>query len=259
MKLNKRNIAILVVIFILLLCLALYLVLTNGQSYKSVKCSVQYYSDTLVSPKDLATYVKKQCDPIKGQLKRKVSLPHVESQIRHWPFCDSVSISTDIRGDVYIKMVQSKVVARVINKAGDSFYLASQGSSGKMVPYLEGKPVRVLIVNGNISDVYQPDFNFEMQDTSLCKDLLDIAVFIDSHPFWKAQISQIYVERKGMYLLSPLVGNHLITLGNARDLDQKFDNLWNLYKQGFNVVGWYRYSNVNLQFGNKIPCEKRSF
>ena len=259
MNWNKKKIAIIIVLSILFVCFVLYFILTNGQTYKKVGCVVRYHSDTLVTSKDFARYVKLHCDPIKGEVKRKVSLPHVEAQIRRWPYCDSVCITTDIKGHVKLEMVQSKVIARVFNTRGESYYLAKQGNSGKMVPCWEGRPLRVLIINGNVTERYQPHFNLEINDTSLCNDLLKVAGYIDAHPFWKAQIAQIYVREKGMYELAPLVGTHLVTLGDARNLDEKFDNLLNLYKQGFNVVGWYRYANVNLQFGDKIPCEKRSF
>lgn len=259
MNWNKKKTGVIIVLSIMLVCFLLYFILTNGQAYKSVKYVVRYNSDTLVTNKDFSKYVQKNCDPISGELKRKVSFTHIEAQIRRWPYCDSIHITSDIRGNVVLEMVQSKVVARVFNTKGESFYLAKQGNSGKMLPFLAGRPLRVLVVNGNITERYQPRFNMEFQDTSLCKDLLNIASYIDANPFWKAQISQIYVEKKGMYYLAPLVGSHLITLGDAYNLDDKFDNLWNLYKQGFNVVGWYRYSNVNLQFGDRIPCEKRSF
>ena len=259
MKWNKKNLAVIVVTALLLVCFLLYFILTNGQSYRQVKYTVRYHSDTLVTGKDLALYAKKHCKPIQGELKRKVSLPQVESQIRRWPYCDSVKITSDIRGNVQVEMVQCKVLVRVFTSEGESYYIARQGASGKMVPYLEGRPLRVLVANGAVTERYHPSFNMELQDTSVCRDLFEIANFIDRHPFWRLQIAQIHVERKGMYRLAPLVGTHLITLGDARNLEEKFDNLWNLYKQGFNVAGWYRYAQVNLQFGDKIPCEKRSF
>ncbi|MBO4402782.1 MAG: hypothetical protein J5792_03745 [Bacteroidales bacterium] len=257
MKSRKRKIILIVVILLLLLFFLLYFVWSNRQSYKSVQYSILYHSDTLVKTKDLERYLAKCCNPIAGELKRNVSLPQIEAQIRRWPYCDSVRTFTDIHGNVRIEMVQAKVVARVINAGGESFYLARQGSGGKLVPFLPNRPLRVLVVSGNIPDRYRADYNMELHDTSLCRDLLTLADYIDSHPFWKAQITQVYVERKGMYLLTPLMGNHLITFGDVSRMEEKFDNLWNLYKQGLNVVGWYRYAKVNLQFGDKIPCEKR--
>ena len=124
MKSRKRKIILIVVILLLLLFFLLYFVWSNRQSYKSVQYSILYHSDTLVKTKDLERYLAKCCNPIAGELKRNVSLPQIEAQIRRWPYCDSVRTFTDIHGNVRIEMVQAKVVARVINAGGESFYLA---------------------------------------------------------------------------------------------------------------------------------------
>ncbi len=257
MKVNRKNLGILSVILLLIVCFAAYIALSSGQKYGKVSVRMLYASDTLVTSKDLSQYIRTHCQKITGVPKRNVNLQLLESQIRHWPFCDSVNIHTDLHGNVNVEVMQVKPLVRIINQKGKSFYLARSGRTAKMLPYLPQHPVRILLANGNIPDAYHPEYVMEIQDTSVCNDLFAIASYIDSHPFWKAQISQIYVVRKGQYRLAPEVGDHLIVLGSARDLDKKFNNLLNIYRQGFYVTGWQRYSLVKLQFGDRVPCEKR--
>lgn len=255
---KKKTIGLVSVAVLLLLCLSGYLLLSKGQKYRKLSFSVRYTSDTLITAKDLKAYVTANCKPVVGQLKRNVSLPQLEKRIRRWPYVDTVIISTDIKGGMHIEAVQADIILRVVNTAGQSYYLARSGNVGKVLPYLPGRPVRTLVANGNISGIPGSELVRELQDTSVVYDLMLIASQIDASPFWKAQIGQIYVKSKGNYLLVPTVGSHVIELGDAGQLDRKFENLWNIYTQGFNVTGWQRYAKVSLQYGDRVPCEKRT-
>lgn len=255
MKIEKKKIGVVFAVLLLLLCLITYISISRGQTCKGVEYKVCYHSDTLITADDLKTYVKTHCGKIKGELKRKVNMYGLEAEIMKWPYADSVRISTDVKGILHINVVQAEVMARVINKKGNSFYIAKNGKSAKMLPY-SGKVLRVLLVNGNIDEYYRSNYVLE-QDTGVCSDIFKISDFISRDLFWKAQISQIYVVKKGMYHLAPTVGRHLIVLGDAENLDRKFENLMNIYKQGFNKAGWDRYSSVSLRFGDRIPCQKR--
>lgn len=256
---KKKVIGLVSVAVLLLLCFSGYLLLSKGQKYRKVTYIVRYTSDTLITAEDLKAYVAGNCKPIIGQLKRNVSLPQLENRIRRWPYVDSVAISTDIKGGMHIEAVQADIILRVMNTAGQSYYLARIGNVGRVLPYMPGRPVRTLVANGNITGIHSSELIRELQDTSVVYDLMLIASQIAASPFWSAQIGQIYVKAKGNYLLVPTVGNHVIELGGADQLERKFENLWNIYTQGFNVTGWQRYAKVSLQYGDRVPCEKRTF
>ncbi|MBO4282457.1 MAG: hypothetical protein J5873_04620 [Bacteroidales bacterium] len=255
---KKRIIGWVSVLGLLLLCLIGYLLLSRNQVYRNVTYSVCYHSDTLVTAADLKAYANAHCPKVKGRLKREVSLPQLEKKLRRWPYADSVRIATDMKGVMHIEVVQVRTVLRVFNEKGASFYLAKTGRSGRMLPCVPGRPVRVPVASGAIPDICRPNLALEWQDTSVCHDLMILADYIDRSPFWRAQISQIHVLGKGRYQLAPTVGNHLVDLGDVSQLDRKFNNLWKVYSQGFNVTGWQRYRKVGLQFGDRVPCEKRT-
>lgn len=255
---KKRVIGILVVTGLLVGCLVAGLLLSRGKVYQGVRVRVLYHSDTLVTAEDLKEYVKSHCPSVNGRLRQNVSLSQIGGTIRRWPYADTVRVTADTKGIIHVEVVQAKVLLHVINSSGASFYLAKAGHSGRMLPCLPGHAVRVPVASGAIPDTCQPDMVMEWQDSSVCHDLMSIAVCLDRNPFWKAQTSQIYVRKKGDYCLVPTVGNHLVELGGADGMQRKLDNLWNIYTQGFNVAGWQRYAKVSLQFGDRIPCEKRT-
>ncbi|MBQ2489596.1 MAG: hypothetical protein II525_07315 [Bacteroidales bacterium] len=255
---RKRIIGIAVVSGLLLCCLLACLLLSRGKVYRGVRVKMLYHSDTLVTTEDLKTYVNEHCTPVSGKLRRSVNLSQFGSRIRRWPYADTVRVSADMGGIIHVEVVQAKVLLHVINSSGASFYLAKVGNSGRMLPHFPGHAVRVPVASGAIPDTCQPNLVMEWQDSSVCHDLMAVADCLDRNPFWKAQTSQIYVRKKGDYCLVPTVGNHLVELGGADGLQRKLDNLWNIYTQGFNVAGWQRYAKVSLQFGDRIPCEKRT-
>ena len=256
---RKRVIGILVAAGLLLFCMVGYLLLSRGNVYHGMRVRMVYHSDTLVTAGDLKDYISANCPSVAGKLRRQVSLSKIGSRIRRWPYADTVRVTADMKGIVHVEVVQPKVLMHVINSKGQSFYLARVGNAGRMMPYMPGHPVRVVVASGAIPDVCQPELVMEWQDTSVCYDLMRIAEHLENHPFWKAQVSQVYVRGKGDYCLAPTVGNHLVELGDASQLNQKLDNLWYIYTQGFKVAGWQRYATVRLQFGERIPCEKRTF
>lgn len=255
---KRKTIGWISLLVLLLLCLVGYLLLSRNQMYKDVAYTMSYHSDTLVTASDLAAYADNYCPKVKGELKRNVSLPRLEKALRRWPYADTVRITTDLKGVMHIEMVQAKVLLHVFNEKASSFYLAKVGNSGRMLPYRPGRAVRVPVASGAIPDTCRPDVVMEWQDSTICYDLMVLADYIDRNPFWKAQTSQIHVLGKGRYQLAPVVGNHLVDLGDIRQLDRKFNNLWKVYYQGFNVTGWQRYRKVSLQFGDRVPCEKRN-
>jgi len=147
--------------------------------------------------------------------------------------------------------------------------------SGKILPESSFSAGRVVVANGNISDKYKPHFfaNAEEKIDSLKKkkgyyssiySIWKIADYLDENEFWKAQIGQIYVDENNDINLIPTVGEHRVIFGKIRYCDnvaevmeQRFENLKNVYKQGFKITGWDRYKTINLKFGQEIPCERR--
>ncbi|NJM14093.1 MAG: hypothetical protein HC896_00705 [Bacteroidales bacterium] len=91
----------------------------------------------------------------------------------------------------------------------------------------------------------------------MLEDLYNIALFLSASKFWKAQVTQVYLNQNLEYEIIPRVGSHQIILGGADDLQYKFRKLEALYLKAFKVVGWNEYETINLKFGNQVICTKR--
>ena len=89
------------------------------------------------------------------------------------------------------------------------------------------------------------------------REIKEIASAIQDNKFWTAQIEQIHFNDKKEIIIIPRVGNHIIELGTAEDIDKKLEKLYTFYHEGMNKIGWNKYSKLNIEFGDKVICTKR--
>jgi cell division protein FtsQ len=82
--------------------------------------------------------------------------------------------------------------------------------------------------------------------------LYDFVDFIGRHGFWNAQVSQIHVREDLKVELVPRVGNTVILLGSLDGYEEKLSRVYRLYNQGFKVMGWNSYEQLDLQYDNQI-------
>jgi len=99
---------------------------------------------------------------------------------------------------------------------------------------------------------YVPVLTGTMSKTMATGVLFPLVSYIADHRFWNAQIVQIYVNEKSEIELIPRVGNTIILLGKTDDFEQKLENLYELYSQGFTVFGWDLYEKLDLRYKHQI-------
>ena len=121
-----------------------------------------------------------------------------------------------------------------------SYYIDELGQS---IPISDHYTARLIIVTGQIE-------RNQHQDISRFVN----AIICDT--FWNSQLTQIdYINNE--YVLVPSVGNHKIYFGLLENIDEKLDNLYQLYRQILPIKGWQTYSKINLKFKDQIICTKR--
>ena len=109
------------------------------------------------------------------------------------------------KGVLAVKIKHRKPLLRVIGP-DDSYYLDEYG---KKFPISTKYTANVLVATGSISDEFA------------IKNLLPFVIDIEKHPFWKAQVEQIFVAQNGEVSLIPLVGDHIVELGELTDYREK--------------------------------------
>ncbi|UTW64334.1 hypothetical protein KFE98_09400 [bacterium SCSIO 12741] len=240
-----------------------------------------------ITEKDVQNLFTNQGYATTGHLMNDIDIQHLEQLLRNKSSVETAEVFTSIDGKIVVNITERTPIIRIYNDQNESFYLDQYGS---LMPLSHQFAARVLIANGSInipfstvnrledlendlSRIFRQSNTTAVQNTSLIaqlevqkeelpgatqlKELFDLALYIHQNPFWKAQISQVYVNDNGEFELQPRVGNHSILLGKANRLEEKFDKLLLFYQQGLSKTGWNEYSTLNLKYKNQVVCTKR--
>ena len=85
--------------------------------------------------------------------------------------------------------------------------------------------------------------------------LMSMLRFVESDPFWKAQVAQINIDRDWEMVLYPQVSKQYIEFGKPENLENKFKKLKIFYTRILPQQGWNNYVRVNVKYKDQIICE----
>lgn len=236
------------------------------ESNKSIPCRsfrVEVKDEgRFVDSAQVVRLVYSRMDTLQGRPIGDLSLKKIEEFISAMYYVESAHVYRTIDGDVVANVRQRKPLARVINSHNESFYIDRQG---RLMKTSDSYTARVMIVTGHIPARYSPHVVLEANSPAkeemtasenLLRELVKVIDYIHKDVFWNAWIDQVYVTRAGEFELIPKNGIHVIELGRADDLDEKFNKLMSFYRGGLMHTGWNSYNRINLRFKNQIVCSK---
>lgn len=165
-------------------------------------------------------------------------------------FVSNCEVSRDLKGNLVVKIIPSQPIARILKNNGKGNYI---GKNGEYLPLSEDYTPRVVLLTGKgIEHIYDKENKLTQ---NLGKPLFDFLKYIESEPFWKAQITTIDIDEYDNLTIYPQIGNHAIEFGLVEDYSAKLEKLKLFYSQIVPAKGWNRYKKVKLGFDNQIVCE----
>lgn len=168
----------------------------------------------------------------------------LEKALEKHPWIGDAELYFDTHDVLHVAVSEREPVARVFTTAGTTFYI---DSAGERLPLLPDVSVRVPVVTA-----FTAAKTASRKDSAVTKDITAIATYIMSHPFWNAQIAQIDITPSGTFDLVPVVGNHIIRIGRAENIDDKLSNLLLFYKQVLSKTGFDKYAVVDVQYKGQV-------
>lgn len=252
MRLNRtiKKLLLIVTLVVIGIGMAVLLVAANGKEEKNV-C------------KDLAVTIKGEGEnfyvdkhDIIGSLRyeaggrlvnrpvEEIDLAKLERQLEKSSWIRDAELYFDSRNVLHVIVFEREPIARVFTTEGRSFYI---DSSGVRLPLLDKVSVRVPVVT-NFTNAKK----LSAADSLVLADLKTLTHFISGHEFWNAQVAQIDIVGPRSYELIPTVGNHVIRIGNAENLEQKFERLLVYYRQMASKVGIDKYAVLDARFDGQI-------
>ena len=111
------------------------------------------------------------------------------------------------------------------------------------VPVITGRYVDQLMSLSNVDeDPYAIDL----------KNMIDHLLADD---FWRMQIAQLDIDRRGNIVMYAQIGDQRLEFGGPDEYEKKFKKLKLFFKQIMPTKGWNTYDRVNVAFKDQIICE----
>jgi cell division protein FtsQ len=251
--------------------LIIYLVVVTGfisNKERQIKINslkiriVDSTENQFIRSRDVRNMLEQKKFDVFGKPAAMINLQEIEKSLKSLQNISKAEAFITERGVIHIEIKQKTPFIRIFDRFGQGYYL---DNGGNIIPLTNNFSPFILVANGYISEPFRIGHTlniFEVKHDSLLRaqktiyDVYNLAKFISGDEFWQAQIEQIYVNNKYEFELVPRVGSHIIEIGRAEDLSEKFAKLRLLYHKGFNNLGWNHYERISLKYKNQIVCTK---
>ncbi len=198
-----------------------------------------------INEKEILSIVKTANNgSIKGKALSGFKMKKMESLLEANKWILDAELYFDNQNILQIAVAERSPVARVFTKSGYSFYI---DSTGTRIPLSTHYTARVPVFTG-----FPESKKSSKADSVLMSQIKNAAIFIDNHPFWKAQVSQVDITDDRQFEMIPVIGNHIVLLGDGENLEKKFHRLFVYYKQVAGKKGFDTYESLNVQFDGQV-------
>jgi len=191
-------------------------------------------------------------DPLMGSRLDEVNLQDLEERIRKNKLIKKCQVFRDLKGNVVVDVEQERPLARWVNSSDSEEWHNTNGyyinNDGVFFPLSESFSARTLIVSGSYFK------NSERLKTEKGKSLMELIRFLNTDPFWKAQVVQLDADKDGEIHLITILGDQRIEFGRAEGYESKFNKLRLFYEKVLSR-DWSRYSKISIKFQDQIVCE----
>jgi cell division protein FtsQ len=211
-----------------------------------------------VTKKQLLSLAYGNSTRIAGKPVKDVSIDDIEGRINSLHELKEAEAYMSIDGLVHIFVEQRNPIMRVMPNDGGDYFVDDDGFVMRKRNLYNP---RLHIIEGNVNISQAMLDGISVLDTSIkksiLKDIFPLVNYINDDKFWSAQIDQIYIDKNDEIDLIPRAGNHIIHLGSCENYKGKLRNLSAFYDDVLPVVGWNKYSVINLEYKDQVVCKRR--
>ncbi|MCB0375485.1 MAG: hypothetical protein KDD04_06170 [Sinomicrobium sp.] len=239
MKVNRNYIKIMTILF---LVIGLYSFTNhrNGERPLFKEVDIAFTDDdALYITREAVNKLLIQNDGIvTGMAKEKVVLNALEDALNANKTIQDAHVYVTVNGRLKVKIKQKTPIARVGGET--SFYITDNGET---MPLSSVFSARVPLITG-------------ITDKQRLTDVYTLAMYIHDDEFLKKNV--IGIHQQGYYFeLRFRVDDFVVKLGDAHQLEAKFNNLKAFYQKARKDNTLYKYGIVNLAYHNQIVCTKK--
>jgi cell division protein FtsQ len=180
----------------------------------------------------------------------EVALRNIEDELEKNAWIKKAELFFDNTQVLHAMIEEREPIARIFTRSGTSFYI---DSSGMRLSLSDELSANVPMFTSFPSDKKK----LSMPDSLVMDDVKQIAQYIQQDSFLMAQVAQIDITPQRTYEITPVLGDQLIKIGNADDLEEKFEKLKSFYKQVWAKTGFEKYETIDVQYKDQVVAVKR--
>jgi cell division protein FtsQ len=186
---------------------------------------------------------------VKGQAVSVINTRKLEDMLENSVWINDAQLYFDNRNVLHVSVTEREPLARIFTVAGSSFYI---DSNIKRMPLSDKSSARVPVFTGF------PDKKILGQkDSMLLGGVKTVAQFISVDSFWAAQVSAVDITTDKNFEIIPVVGNNILRIGDAENLEQKFHRLFLFYNRVLSKSGFDRYKVIDAQYDGQIVAIRK--
>ena len=179
-----------------------------------------------------------------GMYMREINPQSIKRTLLAIDKIEDVDVQTYTDGKIEITVTPIIPVARVFD--GDSSFYINR--SGKRVTATARYHKDVPVIAGS----------FPAGDTVFTPlRLLPLIDFIQRDSLWSRYITMIEARSRGEIVLIPAIRDHVVVLGDAGNLDDKFHRLRRFYTEVLSKRGYEAYDTISLKWRGQVVATRR--
>ncbi len=188
-------------------------------------------------------------EPVIGTQPEGPRLRVLEARLKAHAFVREAQVYRDLAGNLHADVRQNRPIARLTHPDTRlDTYVDTEGRALPLSPLFTARVATVARPGGGSL----PSGFFQ---DSTGRRYLEFLRYVDEHEFWKAQVSEVFIEPGGKLSFTQQVGDQRIEFGLPENISEKFAKLMVFYRQIPSVLGWDTYHRVNVEYQNQIICE----
>ena len=178
-----------------------------------------------------------------------IPLIKLEEVLVNEDWIDDAYVFIDNTNSIRIELNSRQPIARIFDKNGSSYYLDQKA---RIFTGYHIKHNDLVLFTG------LPNLSFKGSEDSskaLLTELVTVASAIAADSFWSAQVDQLEYAQQG-YKMHPVIGNHMIWLGDSKDMSSKLERLKIFYKAVLADVGLHAFDVINVSYKGQVVVKK---
>lgn len=180
----------------------------------------------------------------------KVDLRSLESALERNQWIKNAEMFFDNNQLLKVKIEEREPVARVFTASGNSFYVDSMAMR---LPLSDKLSARVPVFTSFPSD----KDTLASSDSAMLLSVVKLGKYVMADSFRMALVSQLDILPNANFEMIPAIGDQIIELGDANDLEKKFNRLNTFYKQAWLQNGMNSYEKLFVQYDNQVVAVKK--